>query len=352
MDNAFGWIKQNGICSEADDPYISGSGTEGTCKSCQPVVTITGLVDVPSKDENALRAAVAKGPVSIAVEADKFQLYQGGVLDDAGCGAKLDHGVVIVGYGHDGKDYWKVRNSWGTSWGEEGHIRIVRGKDMCGLAMQASYPTGAKAAGAGPSPGPLPPSPSPPPSPTPSPGPGPSPPTPPSPTPSSSHYEDPKDGCQVGEQEVQLQDIKGAFCSPECSGTQCPNDIPTGVTARPECALKDSGSNKSYCALICTPESNECGAATCKNIQGAGICTYDDDGPSPGPPPPSPGDDCFESDEKGACEAKTTDGCHWCEILGFGICLPIECPTGGHNSTRLVTMSFSPHAMSVDAIVV
>jgi len=114
----------------------------------------------------------------------------------------------------------------------------------------------------------------------------------------------------------------------------------------------DSGSNKSYCALICTPESNECGAATYKSIQGAGICTYDDDGASPGPSPPSPGDDCFEFDDKGACEAKATDSCHWCEILGFGICLPIECPIEGRNSTRLVTMAFSLNAKSVDAIVV
>lgn len=335
MDTAFGWIEQNGICSEADDPYTSGDGTEGMCKTCQPVVTITGFVDVPAKDETALKAAVSKGPVSIAVDADQFQQYKGGIFDDAACETKLNHGVVIVGYGHDGQDYWKVRNSWGSSWGEEGHIRIIRGKNMCGLAMQASYPEGAKAAGPGPSPGPSPPSP----------------PTPPAP--SSSHYEDPKDGCQAGEQKVQLQDIKGAFCSPACSGMQCPTDVPSSVTARPECALEDRDSNK-YCALICTPGSNECGAATCKSTHGAGICTYDDDGPSPGPSPPSPGDDCLESDDEGACEAKVTDGCHWCKFLGLGICLPrdIECPVEGRNSTRPVTMAFSPPAKADDAIVV
>merc|ERR1711972_315432 len=172
MDNAFKWIETNGICSEADYPYTSGSGTTGTCKSpkCSPVVSITGYTDVPTNDEDALKAAVSKQPVSVAIEADKsaFQLYSGGVLDNSGCGTNLDHGVLVVGYGSDGKDYWKVKNSWGASWGEEGYIRMVRNKNMCGISQQASYPTGAKAASGsspGPSPGPSPPTPPSPPSP-------------------------------------------------------------------------------------------------------------------------------------------------------------------------------------------
>ena len=156
MDNAFEWIEKNGIAAEAAYPYTSGTGTTGTCdkaKSAQKVVTISSFRDVPQGDEDALKSAVAIGPVSIAIEADKsaFQLYKKGVLDNHGCGTKLDHGVLLVGFGTQKtffghKDYWKVKNSWGNTWGEDGYIRMVRGKNMCGVAQQASYPTGAKKA--------------------------------------------------------------------------------------------------------------------------------------------------------------------------------------------------------------
>jgi len=146
MDSAFGWIEKHGICSEEDYPYTSSAGVVGTCKTtCTPSVTLTGFADVPEGDESALLNAVAIGPVSVAIEADKsaFQLYDSGVLDSVECGRNLDHGVLLVGYGTDsGKDYFKVKNSWGEVWGESGYVRIVRNKDMCGIADMASYPTG------------------------------------------------------------------------------------------------------------------------------------------------------------------------------------------------------------------
>ena len=114
MDNAFEYIQGNGgICKESDYPYTAA---DGTCQTtCVPAVTLTGHHDVPAKDEDALAAAVAIGPVSVAIEADKsaFQFYKSGVFDNAGCGTTLDHGVLAVGYGTlSGKDYWKVKNSW------------------------------------------------------------------------------------------------------------------------------------------------------------------------------------------------------------------------------------------------
>jgi len=92
-------------------------------------------------------AAVAKGPVSVAIEADTlvFQFYWGGIIKSSWCGINLDHGVLVVGYGTEsGTDYWILKNSWGGSWGESGYFRIIRGGDgpgICGLQLSASYPT-------------------------------------------------------------------------------------------------------------------------------------------------------------------------------------------------------------------
>merc|ERR1740115_359484 len=108
------------------------------------VVTHTDV----AQTENALEAAVAGQPVSVAIEADKevFQHYTSGVLTDDACGSALDHGVLAVGYGVDnGVKYWKVKNSWGTTFGEDGFIRIEKGKTEdggeCGIRKMASFPT-------------------------------------------------------------------------------------------------------------------------------------------------------------------------------------------------------------------
>merc|ERR1711955_78431 len=108
--------------------------------------SVTGYKDVSTDSEQALMSAVAQQPVSIAIEADQasFQLYSSGVLT-ASCGTRLDHGVLAVGYGTDaGSDYWKVKNSWGTSWGEHGYVRLSRGSSRegeCGiLSGPPSFP--------------------------------------------------------------------------------------------------------------------------------------------------------------------------------------------------------------------
>jgi cathepsin L len=144
MDDAFQFIiKNKGICSEADYPYQE---KDEACKTgCKSVATISSYADIPSGNETAMGYAVAVQPLSIAIEADQsvFQDYQSGVLNSAACGTNLDHGVLIVGYGHDAKsglDYWIVKNSWGKSWGMDGYVWLARGFNTCGLDLAASYP--------------------------------------------------------------------------------------------------------------------------------------------------------------------------------------------------------------------
>ncbi len=143
MDSAFQYVIANGgICSEQDYPY---QAQDGTCEasSCKSAATISSYVDIESMNETAIFAAIQNGPISIAIEADQqsFQFYSGGVFSDPGCGTNLDHGVNLVGYGEDaGKHYWILRNSWGTSWGEKGYMRILRNKNICGLASSPSMP--------------------------------------------------------------------------------------------------------------------------------------------------------------------------------------------------------------------
>lgn len=149
MDNAFQFIqKNNGITTEADYPY---TGVDGTCnaqKEANHAAEINGYEDVPANNETELLKAVANQPVSVAIDAGDFafQFYSTGVFVGH-CGTELDHGVTAVGYGvtDTGMKYWLVKNSWGTNWGEQGYIRMQRDtyakEGLCGIAMQASYPT-------------------------------------------------------------------------------------------------------------------------------------------------------------------------------------------------------------------
>jgi len=138
MDNAFKYYlgKGKGAVLESDYPY---TGRDGSCRSgLTPAVEISKYSDVPAKDESALKTAVSQQPVSIAVDARKWQLYRSGIFSGCSSLAQLDHGVLAVGYSDS---YWKVKNSWGTSWGESGFIRLTMGQNECGLANAASWPT-------------------------------------------------------------------------------------------------------------------------------------------------------------------------------------------------------------------
>lgn len=119
MDDGFEYVIDHPLMTEGEYPYM---GKDGTCTAHDHGVgKINDYNDVKSGSASQLKAAISKGPVSIAIEADKmvFQLYKSGVLKDAGCGHKLDHGVLAVGYGTEGGEgYFLVKNSWGPDWGD------------------------------------------------------------------------------------------------------------------------------------------------------------------------------------------------------------------------------------------
>jgi len=146
MDYAFQYIKdKKGIAKQTEYKYTAADGsckTTGTTRNGQ----ISGFVDVKVNSAAALKAAIAQQPVAVAIEADTFtfQSYTSGVINDSSCGTNLDHGVVAVGYNdQDRIPYYIVRNSWGTSWGDKGHVKIgiQDGAGICGIQMAASYPT-------------------------------------------------------------------------------------------------------------------------------------------------------------------------------------------------------------------
>jgi C1A family cysteine protease len=150
MDFAFRYVKDYGQCSWDSYPYVSGQTQQsGTCqKNCTKVASLTGCYDVTSGNQKDLMYAVAQQPVAVAIEADTkyFQSYSSGVLTSSDCGTKLDHGVLIVGYGTENSiDYWLVKNSWGSDWGEDGYVKIARSSStndpgVCGIGMEPSLP--------------------------------------------------------------------------------------------------------------------------------------------------------------------------------------------------------------------
>ncbi|XP_042497213.1 cysteine proteinase COT44-like [Macadamia integrifolia] len=146
MDYAFQFIVENGgISWESDYPYTASDNICNITKKNPHTVSIDGYEDVPANSPNALMRAVSHQPVSVAIEAGglEFQFYTKGVFNGF-CGTDLDHGVAIIGYGktEKGIEYWIVKNSWGSDWGENGYIRIRSNskEGLCGINMMASYP--------------------------------------------------------------------------------------------------------------------------------------------------------------------------------------------------------------------
>lgn len=267
MDNSFEWYENQASATENSYPY---TGRDGSCKSsgwttAVPKGGVTGYKDI-SSEALLLDAVTNTGPVSVAIEADQssFQGYSGGVLTGS-CGTNLDHGVLAVGFGSEsGTDYWKVKNSWGSSWGMNGYVLIQRGVNKCGIQDgPPSYPTVSGA-------------PVPPPAPTPPTPPQPPPAPTPAPTPGSAHYGAPP--CQPDETADELVDESGAhigaICDAKCdTDSDCPQDTPGG-SAQPGCILQDSDTGETACGLECGIFGGDCPDGSTCSSQMIGVCYW------------------------------------------------------------------------------
>jgi len=140
------WIINNGgLATEASYPYLM---QDGFCRAndLSSGIQLKAYVNVTG-GEAGLLDAVAIGPVAVAIDASvpSFRYYTSGVYYEPACGNTLDdldHEVLAVGYGnYNGQDFWLVKNSWSTHWGDEGFVMMARNKDNnCGIATQPNYP--------------------------------------------------------------------------------------------------------------------------------------------------------------------------------------------------------------------
>jgi len=151
MDWAFQYVigPKNGSQTEFSYPYLATDGHSCNFNYSEVRAQFSGYVDVDPGNETALTYAAAARPgVAVAIDAStpSFAAYKSGVFSDPTCQNgvdDLDHAVLVVGYGVDetsGKEYYLVKNSWGTNWGETGYIRMSRNNNNnCGIATKPSY---------------------------------------------------------------------------------------------------------------------------------------------------------------------------------------------------------------------
>jgi C1A family cysteine protease len=145
---AYDWIiKHGGIALESS--YGQYLQQDGYCHFANATIgaKLTGYVNVTPNDPTALKTAlVNQGPISIGIDAAHKSLvfYDHGLYFEPECGSSvddLDHAVLLVGYGnYRGEDYWLVKNSWSTYWGNDGYVLMSQKDNNCGVTTQTTYP--------------------------------------------------------------------------------------------------------------------------------------------------------------------------------------------------------------------
>jgi cathepsin F len=132
MGNAFEYAIKNGMESEQDYPYVAQTRTCKYDKS-KAIYKFSNWSMIPSDEEKMRQALYDMGPLSIAVDAENWSYYSGGIYTGY-CTTNLDHGVTLVGWGsQNGKPYWIIKNSWGKDWGLNGYIWLERNTNKCGI---------------------------------------------------------------------------------------------------------------------------------------------------------------------------------------------------------------------------
>jgi C1A family cysteine protease len=136
--DAYAYYETHGPMLENEYPYTAKNGVCQYSPSQALSVRTTGYVTVPFDDINQMKAALALKPLNVSIygSATSFRNYKAGIYNDPLCGNQHNHATNVVGMGiENGVEYWVMRNSWGTGWGEGGYIRmaIVDGDGQCGV---------------------------------------------------------------------------------------------------------------------------------------------------------------------------------------------------------------------------
>jgi len=138
-EHAYDYVKRaGGIETEANYPYTSYQGVTGVCHSdaSKFVIGVNGYTTIQG-ESNMASYVQSTGPLSVCVDASNWNSYIRGIMSN--CGKRVDHCVQAVGVDASTGGYWKVRNSWGTSWGEAGYIRLSYGSNTCNIISDPTW---------------------------------------------------------------------------------------------------------------------------------------------------------------------------------------------------------------------